>query len=157
MSAHGQWLLLQLLSGTLCRGWPSELAFVRAATSPVFALSGQLTIFATPLLAQRFASEGAEAEGYWFGSFQLSPRPLRQRKGEGLRYHITCAHHLKVDLNLGHVRLAGTAAVLGWPRYGDICEGSGGVFALKAWSRSSEDGASSLEKPSFHRMPGIGR
>ena len=34
-------------------------------------------------------------------------------------------HTLKVDLNLGHIRLAGTAAVLGWPRYGDICEGSG--------------------------------
>ena len=42
-------------------------------------LSGQLTIFAAPLLAQRFASEGAEVEGYWFGSFQFNLRALRQR------------------------------------------------------------------------------
>ncbi|CAE7484969.1 unnamed protein product [Symbiodinium sp. CCMP2456] len=58
--------------------------------------SSQLTIFAAPLLAQRFASEGAE-----------------------------------VDLNLGHVRLAGTAAVLGWPRYGDICEGPLRLFDVE--------------------------
>eukprot|EP00439_Symbiodinium_sp_Y106_P063042 s1725_g9.t1 len=76
MFAHGQWLLLQLLAASVCRG--------------------QLTIFAAPLLAQRFASEAAE-----------------------------------VDLNLGHIRLAGTAAVLGWPRYGDICEGPLRLFDVE--------------------------
>ncbi|CAE7029640.1 unnamed protein product [Symbiodinium natans] len=49
---------------------------------------GQLTIFASPSLAERFATQGAQ-----------------------------------VDLDSGHVRLAGSTAVLGWPRYGDICSG----------------------------------
>ena len=36
----------------------------KLANSSVFVVSGQLTIFAAPLLAQRFASEAAEAEGH---------------------------------------------------------------------------------------------